>query len=265
MKFGLYANHNIPVAVEKAKELFRLLRGEMELEQSTAEAIGEKGVRLEKMKPDVLVVIGGDGTILKKLMRCDAPVLGINAGDVGFLTEVGPNGMKGAMDRITSGNYRIEEKLKLRTSVDGKRVEDAVNEAVVHTAETGKVRHFILAVDRNSVGVVKSDGVIISTPTGSTSYSLAAGGPIVDPSASVLVISPIAPYGISSRPIVAGSRSVIRLAVEGERTCRLVIDGQVEHKLSGHEVIEFSSSEHAARFVRFDYDFYRRIHTKLTG
>jgi len=265
LKLGLCVNHNIPAAVNTAKELFKLLKGEIELEQSTAGAMGEKGVRLERMKPDVMVVAGGDGTILKTLMRCDVPVLGINAGDVGFLTEAGTNGLKSAMDRIASGKYRIEEKIKLRTVVDGKRLEDAVNEAVAHTANTGKVRHFILAVDHNKVGVVKADGVIISTPTGSTSYSLAAGGPIVDPSASVLVISPIAPYGISSRPIVAGSKSIIRLAIEGERPCRLVIDGQVEHRLHGGENVEFTSSEHVARFVRFDYDFYRRIHNKLTG
>ena len=265
MKLGVCANQRLPEALRAAREIVKYLKGGIVLEQSTAEAMGESGVRLEKMAADILLVVGGDGTMLQTLMRSDAAVLGINAGDVGFLTEAGLNGVRGAIDRILSGKYRIEEKIKLRTVVDGKRVEDAVNEAVVHTASTGKVRHFILAVDHNSVGVVKADGIIISTPTGSTSYSLAAGGPIVDPSASVLVISPIAPYGISSRPIVAGAKSTIRLGIEGSRPCRLVIDGQANHRLSGGETVEFSVSERVARFVRFDYDFYRRIHTKLTG
>ncbi len=265
MRLGLFANHRLPAATRTAGEIVRLLKNDVVLEQSTAEAIGEKGSRLEKMEADTLIVVGGDGTMLQALMRCDLPVLGINAGDVGFLTEAGMNGVRGAVERLLSGKYRIEEKIKLRTVVDGRRMKDAVNEAVAHTANQGKVRHFILAVDHNRVGIVKADGIIISTPTGSTSYSLAAGGPIVDPSASVLVISPIAPYGISSRPIVAGSVSKIKLSIDGERPCRLVIDGQVDYRLRGDETVEFSVSEDVARFVRFDYDFYRRIHTKLTG
>ena len=265
MNIALYANSSIPDARAVAAEIYRLLDGKVELEAETARQFRKKGRKLEDIRAEILIVVGGDGTMLKSLMRYDGPVLGINAGDVGFLTEVGKGEVKKAVNLLKKGKYRIEEKLKLKTIVDGARLEDAVNEAVVTGADPGNVRHFNLKIDGSSVGLVKSDGIIISTPTGSTSYSLAAGGPIVDPSASVLVISPIAPYGISSRPIVAGDSSTINLSVEGGRRCVLVIDGHVRRFLRGEEKIDFSVSEKKAKFVSFDRDFYHRIHTKLTG
>jgi NAD+ kinase len=265
LNIGLYANSSLPGARAVAAGVYRLLGGKVELEMDTARSLRRSGRKLEDLKADVLIVVGGDGTMLKSLMKFDGPVLGINAGDVGFLTEVGKGEVRKAINRLKAGNYRVEEKLKLKTVVDGVRFRDAVNEAVVTGADPGKVRHFNLEIDGSRVGMVKSDGIIISTPTGSTSYSLAAGGPIVDPSASVLVVSPIAPYGISSRPIVTGERSTIRLSVEGARRCVLVIDGQTKHPLSGEERIDFSVSDRKAKFISFDHDFYHRIHTKLTG
>lgn len=227
--------------------------------------LGVRGEELADMDVEMLVVIGGDGTMLRTFMRTDLPLLGINAGDVGFLTEAGPSDMEDVVERIRSGKYRIEERIRMRATVNNEVAGDAVNEAVIHSASIGKVRHFRLNVGMNSVGLVKADGIIFSTPTGSTSYALSAGGPIVDPSATVFVIVPLAPYGISSRPIVCSPESVIRVEIEGGRACRLVIDGQKEQKLSGDETIRFTVSPNSARFVRFDYDFYRRIRTKLTG
>lgn len=235
-----------------------------QIEQKTATALHRKGVPLSRMRADVLLVVGGDGTMLKTFMQCDIPLLGINAGTVGFLTEVNGSEVQSALTRLRSGNYRIDSAIKLRSEVSGSRMPDAVNEAVVHSADIGKVRHFRISIDGRSAGMVRADGIIISTPTGSTSYSLAAGGPIADPSASVLVLTPIAPYGISSRPIVCSTGAVIHLTVEGNRRCKLVIDGQVSRDLDGGEELRFTASENRARFVRLKYDFYRRIHSKLT-
>ncbi|MBX8631424.1 MAG: NAD(+)/NADH kinase [Candidatus Thermoplasmatota archaeon] len=265
MKIALYANSSLSAAAEIASEIYSLLDGNVTLEAETAAILGRKGVPLGRIASDVLIVVGGDGTMLKTLMRYEGPVLGVNAGDVGFLTEVGRKGIARAVRMLREGRYTVEEKIKLKTVVSGRRMDDAVNEALVTSADPGKVRHFNLSISGYPVGLVKSDGIIVSTPTGSTSYSLAAGGPIVDPSASVFVISPVAPYGISSRPIVTGNGSVIELTVEGERRCILVIDGQVRHALSGRETVTFSLSEKKASFVSLDHDFYRRIRTKLTG
>lgn len=265
MKVGLYANMELPGSLKIAKSAVKFLNRQDSIEEKTAKRLNRKGTSLGKMDVDLLMVIGGDGTMLKTFMKTDLPLLGINAGNVGFLTESRKDTLSDVFSKLRQGKFRIEEKLKVATSIDGREMPDAVNESVVHSSSIGKVRHFDISIGRNRVGLVRSDGIIVSSPTGSTSYSLSAGGPIVDPSASVLVVSPLAPYGISSRPIVCGPESHIRLKVEGGRACRLVIDGQAEFELSGGEKIEFHASERRARFVRFDYDFYRRIHTKLTG
>lgn len=265
MRIGLYANMDLPGSLRIAKKCLGLMVRGDQVEQQTAGEFGRRGTPLGEMSVDVLIVVGGDGTMLKKFMQTDTPLLGIHSGNVGFLTESRKDSLPDVFDRLRKGRFRIEEKLKVATEVDGRRMTDAVNECVVHSSAIAKVRHFDISVGRNRVGLVRADGIIVSSPTGSTSYSLSAGGPIVDPSASVLVVSPIAPYGISSRPLVCGPDSTIRLKVVGERACRLVIDGQVEKPLRGGESIEFRASEKRARFVRFDYDFYRRVHSKLTG
>lgn len=265
MRIGLFANLELPGSLGIARACVRFLGRDDCIEEQTAKGLRRKGRPLSRMGVDVLLVVGGDGTMLKTFMATDIPLLGINAGNVGFLTESRKDSLEDVFGRLRNGRYRIEEKLKLSTSIDGSRTADAVNESVVHSSAIGKVRHFDISIGKNRVGLVRSDGIIISTPTGSTSYSLSAGGPIVDPSASVVVVSPLAPYGISSRPIVCGPDTVVKVTVVGGRPCRLVIDGQVEIELTGGEKLEFGASEGRARFVRFDYDFYRRIHTKLTG
>ncbi len=265
MNVGIYANLELPDSIKIARSAIRFLRKGDMIEEETARSLGRKGVPLGEMDADVLLVVGGDGTLLKTFFKTDKPLLGINSGNVGFLTESRKDSLEDVFNRLREGRYRIEEKIKIASKIDGRRVQDAVNEAVVHSSAIGKVRHFDISIGRNRVGIVRSDGIIISSPTGSTSYSLSAGGPIVDPSASVIVVSPLAPYGISSRPIVCGADALVVMKVEGERNCRLVIDGQVEIELAGGEKLEFTSSERKARFVRFDFDFYGRVHSKLTG
>ncbi|MEM3851438.1 MAG: NAD(+)/NADH kinase [Methanomassiliicoccales archaeon] len=264
MKLGFHGNTSLPAFSEMAGKLVRHLRKEDQIESETARVLGMKGVPLSKMDVDVLIVLGGDGTMLRAFMRCDLPLFGINAGKVGFLTQGNAMEMDTLIPRLRAGLFEIEEAMKLSPRINGRRKADAVNEAVVHSSDIGKVRHFNISIGRHEVGIVRADGIIISTPTGSTSYSLAAGGPIVDPSASVIVVSPIAPYGISSRPIVCAPDAGIRITIEGERPCKLVIDGQVSLKLSGSEVLEFTASKKRARFVRLEHDFYSRIRSKLT-
>jgi len=265
LRLGVLANTELPQARQLVHEASRLLLPGDQMEQKTASVLGKKGVKLQQMDVDILIVIGGDGTMLKTFMSCDLPLIGVNAGNVGFLTEIDGRRLKEVVHRLRKGRYVVEEALKLRTEVNGRRVADAVNEAVIHSANIGKVRHFIISVDGKNAGLVRADGIIVSTPTGSTSYSLAAGGPIVDPSAQVLVLTPIAPYGISSRPIVCSPDVEVRISIEGERKCKLVIDGQYSSDLSGKEEIILSGSENRAKFVRLRRNFYERVHSKLIG
>jgi NAD+ kinase len=235
------------------------------IEKHAAEALGRKGVLLPNMDADVIITIGGDGTILRTLEGTDAPILGINAGVLGFLTEVPGNKAKSAVKKILSGKYRIEERLKLRTTMDDKRLEDATNEAVIHTAHIAKMRHFLISVDGTPATQMRADGLIVATPTGSTCYAMSVGSSIIDPRVDALVIAPIAPFRLSARPLVVPARSKISVTIKEPRECIMVIDGQCEFEMSGNERLMFTASDKKARFVSFKNDFYRNLEEKLVA
>lgn len=233
------------------------------IEKRAADALGKKGVLLPNMDADVIITIGGDGTILRTLQGTDSPILGINAGVLGFLTEVQPDEAKTAVKKVLSGKYRIEERLKLRTSMDGKRLEDATNEAVIHTAAIAKMRHFAISVDGTPATEMRADGLIVATPTGSTCYAMSVGSSIIDPRVEALVIAPIAPFRLSARPFVVPARSKISVSIKEPRECIMVIDGQCEFEMNGNEKLVFTESDKKARFVSFKDDFYRNLEEKL--
>jgi NAD+ kinase len=219
---------------------------------------------IEEMDIDVLVTVGGDGTILRSLQRTSAPIFGVNAGALGFLTEVaGDAQTKEGIKRLLRDDFFIEERLKMATRVDGERLFDATNEAAVHTAHISKIRHFNVYVDEQLAMDVRADGVIVSTPTGSTCYAMAAGGPIIDPRVDGLVIVPMAPFKFYARPMVVPASSKIRLELARPKPCLCVIDGQQERDMQGNEAVEFERSENKSRFVRFERDFYKRFNEKL--
>jgi|GEM_PF-3335461 len=148
MRFGMSVNMNIPDAPRMAKRTLDLLKGhEVLLEKEMAERFKTKGLRLEEMEVDMMVTVGGDGTILRALQHNKAPILGINAGDLGFLTVASEEELEEAIDNVLHGNYELEERIKLQTTVGGKRMLDAMNEAVLHTAHVAKIRHFQVFVD----------------------------------------------------------------------------------------------------------------------
>ncbi|HQN75592.1 MAG TPA: NAD(+)/NADH kinase, partial [Methanomassiliicoccales archaeon] len=148
MRFGMSVNMNIPDAPRMAKRTLDLLKGhEVLLETEMAERFKTKGHRLEDMKVDMMVTVGGDGTILRALQHNKAPIFGINAGDLGFLTVVSEEELEEGIDNVLRGNYELDERIKLQTTVGGKRMLDAMNEAVLHTAHVAKIRHFQVFVD----------------------------------------------------------------------------------------------------------------------
>ena len=235
------------------------------IEKHAAEALGKKGVLLPNMGADVIITIGGDGTILRTLQGTDSPILGINAGVLGFLTEVPPGEAISAVKRVLSSKYRIEERLKLKTVMNGRRLEDATNEAVIHTAHIAKMRHFEISVDGTPATEMRADGLIVATPTGSTCYAMSVGSSIIDPRVDALVIAPIAPFRLSARPFVVPARSKISVTIKEPRECIMVIDGQCEFDMSGKEKLVFTASDKKARFVSFKDDFYRNLEEKLVA
>ena len=266
MKFGMTANVSVPDAKRLSRQVRDLLKGhELMLEKNIAQVLGEKGMPIEDMEVDVMVTIGGDGTILRALMKNDAPIFGINAGDLGFLTEVQEDMVEEGIERILRGEYSLEERTKLRTDFMGKRMKDATNEVVVHTAHIAKLRHFQVLVDDELALDVRADGIIVSTPTGSTCYAMSVGSPILDPRLKALVIAPMAPFKFAGRPTVVPAHSDIRVELLRSKPCVIVVDGQEEIAMEGNEELRFTTSEKTARFVSLGRTFYTKMSEMLTG
>jgi NAD+ kinase len=259
-------NMNIPDAPRLAKKALELLKGqEVLLENEMADRFKAPGHRLEDMDVDIMVTVGGDGTILRALQHSKAPIFGINAGDLGFLTVVSEEEMEEGIDNLLHGNYDLEERTKLRTTVAGNRMNEAMNETVVHTAHVAKIRHFQVFVDGEMAINVRADGIVVATPTGSTCYAMSLGAPLVDPRVEALVIAPMAPFKFAARPVVVPASSRITLQVVRPKECVVVVDGQQEMLMAGNETVEFRASPDKARFVSFGKGFYARTREKLMG
>ncbi|MFQ5838816.1 MAG: NAD(+)/NADH kinase [Thermoplasmata archaeon] len=266
MRFGVTANPKSTKAVKTTQRVIDILRKEHKvlIEEDLAAVLGEDGAALDEMSIDLLVTVGGDGTILRALQKGDLQVLGVNISRVGFLTEVSVDELEGALQDLSRGKFIIDERIKLKVEVGGKRFPDCTNEAVIHTANLAKVRRFKVSVDGEVVSRVEGDGIIVATPTGSTAYSMSAGGPVVDPRVRAFVITALAPFRQTLRPTVVPAEGSIEVELIGPGACVMVLDGQYEERLRGKEKVSFTISEKRARFVRFARTFYSRVNEKLT-
>ena len=267
MRFGITANPEHKHALDATRAILRLLKGKHEvlLEDAVAKALKLRGGSLEGIRADIVLAIGGDGTVLRALQRSRERVVGVNTGSVGFLAEGDYDSLDILVDRLLRGDYHVEERLKLKVMVDGKRQYDCVNEVVVHTSQVAKIRHYEIRVDGAVAEQIRADGIIVATPTGSTSYSMSAGGPILDPRVRAFVVAAIAPFKPSFHPFVVPHDSRIQVTFLRPRPGLLVLDGQVEIPLKGEEKVVMTESEKRARLVRFGDIFYRRIHEKLAN
>ncbi|MCK5396684.1 MAG: NAD(+)/NADH kinase, partial [Thermoplasmata archaeon] len=174
MKVGVLANPQLRDVDSIARELLDVIgdRAEIIIEEKLAQKLGMDGQPLADMCVDVLITIGGDGTILHALQRCNPVIAGINAGQLGFLTEIPKDEISKKISRILTGDYEVEERLRLKVMRNEERLLDCLNEAVLHTAHVSKMHHFEVLVDGTLAMNVRADGLIISTPTGSTSYAM---------------------------------------------------------------------------------------------
>lgn len=228
-----------------------------------AKVLGKEPTPIDQMDADFIVTIGGDGTILRAFQRSNSKLLGINAGVMGFLTEVQVDDIETAIGKVLNGDYKLDERIKLKVLKDGERVSDCLNEVVFHTAHVAKMRHFKITIDGSLADDFRADGVMIATPTGSTSYAMSAGGPIIDPRVEAMVMVPIAPFKLSGRPLVIPAKSCIEMEFAESKECHMVLDGQEIISLSGREKVEMTISENKASFIRFQEDFYARFIEKL--
>lgn len=268
MDFGVLAKPGLPKALTTSRLVLNFLRGNRKvdsvvLEERLARSLKEEGVPLSKMNVDVLVTVGGDGTVLKALQEARGRIFAINAGVLGFLTEVPVEEAISGLKRVIDGKYIVEKRLRLRTTLRGKRLFDSTNEAVVHTSTPSKMRHYRIFLSGQLVDDVRADGIIVATPTGSTCYAMSAGGPLLDPSVRAFVIVPLAPFKISARAVVVPSNRKISVTLMDDKPSKLVLDGQFEETVGPGAAIEFSASERPAEFLRFSSDFYAHIRRKL--
>ena len=219
---------------------------------------------------DVVIALGGDGTLpaaARLVEKAQIPVLGIKLKSLGFLTEDDP---VRAIDELLKGEYSIQDRMRIRADVirDGRKIESftALNDVVVHATGVSRVLQLRTRIKGFTFGEYLADGVIVSTPTGSTAYSLAAGGPIVNPlTTDCIIVTPLCPHSLSVRPLVinSGEELSVEVVEDGERSL-ITIDGQKGCPIMVNDIIEFKRSELVTRLiVNRDYNFYDLVRNKL--
>lgn len=224
--------------------------------------------KISDFESDMIIILGGDGTLLRtqSKMTKEIPIFGINMGTVGFLTEIEVKDTFKTLKNILKGDYFIEKRSKLNVSHENHHF-NALNEVVIATDTPSKMLHFEIEVDGEVVEEFRADGLIVSTPSGSTAYSMSAGGPIVDPNIGAFIIIPICPYKLGVRPFVVSDKSeiVVRLLKKG-KNAMFVMDGQIAEKAEYEEEIKMKKAEKNVLFIRTSKKyFYKKVKEKLTG
>ena len=264
---------------DELAELLRRLQGvaksigaTLVVERALHDAMGDAEVLAGPDGLDLLVTLGGDGTLLRGARFLDGravPILGVNLGRLGFLTECGLDDFERALRRVAAGEFQAEKRLVLDvvfTDRDGvERRFRALNDAVLHTRGKARALRLDVEVDGHAVGRYEADGVIVATPTGSTAYSLSAGGPIVVPTSDSIVVTPVAPHTLGMRPLVVDSSVVVRVRAQDDGSEHWVtVDGQVEASLGSGRTLEIRASAASVRLVRLGgASFYGRLRAKL--
>jgi NAD+ kinase len=222
---------------------------------------------------DALLSLGGDGTLLRAarfLHGRPVPILGVNLGRLGFLTSCAGDELEAGVRRLASGDYIIEPRMALAAEAvgpDGVRSHGwrSLNDVVLHKGGFARVVRFAVWVDDELVGTFAADGVVVSTPTGSTAYSLSAGGPVVVPTVDSIVLTPVSPHTLAIRPLVLPPSAEVRIAGEdGAEELLATVDGQVGARFSGAESLVVRRADEPVLVARFDHaTFFERLRRKM--
>ena len=238
-------------------------------EDADATGLGQWSVPLPKLADgaDLAVALGGDGTMLRAVdLVCgaDVPVLGVNVGQLGYLTAIEPPALPDALARFFAGDYSVEQRMTLSVEVDGvSRM--ALNEAVLEKTLSGHTVRLAISINDGPFLTTAADGLIVSTPTGSTAYNFSARGPIVSPRLRGLVVTPVSPHTLFDRSLVLDDEEWVRLEVLDGRPAALVIDGRTFGTLESGDSVVCRAGAHDARFVTFDgRDFHQILKAKFS-
>ena len=235
---------------------------------------GETATLVERLPgSDVLVVLGGDGTFLRAaraVAEVDVPLLGINLGKVGFLSKAEAHELEGVLGRLASGAYAVQERMALTGAIlpAGRPAGvtfTALNDIVVARGSLARVVRLGVTIDESHLATFVADGLVVSSPTGSTGYSFSAGGPILDPQSRNLVVTPIAGYLSAIRSIVVSPRQVVRARVLDAHEALVSVDGREDHRIEVGDVVEVRALERPIRFVEPDgaMPFWDLLRTKV--
>ena len=268
---GLVARYDKKSALKLAEELAEYLKKKglkVYVEDTLADKVTtkEEFIPLSEMKTDFVVAIGGDGTILRTAMtlpKPEPPILGVNMGVRGFLTEVEPQHTCEAVDRILEGNYKIEKCSKLSVTGDEEPMPDALNDVVISGGQPSKLLYTQICKDGKPILKCQADGVIVATQTGSTGYSLSAGGPVLDRELNAFVLTPICSLTVF-RSLVFPADSTITINVLRPDEMLVLIDGRFSKRSVAKELtLKVTMSKNVTSFIRFETDFYDRLRNRL--
>ncbi|HEY3174687.1 MAG TPA: NAD(+)/NADH kinase [Candidatus Polarisedimenticolia bacterium] len=250
------------------------------LDQQTAEMVelpGEAGRGLDRPAlaaySDLIIVIGGDGTLLsvaREMGSSRTPILGVNLGSLGFLTEIPLAGLQSAIEGILLGRHKLRSRMRLRVEmIRGEQSvvasHDALNDVVVNKSALARILDINVEVNGRFMTTFKADGLIVATPSGSTAYSLSAGGPIVDPSVDAVILCPICPHTLTNRPVVAPGRSLVEVGLEENHgDVYVTIDGQIGSPFLHGDRIRIRKSSNPVRLIQFpEKDYFEVLRQKL--
>jgi len=277
MRFGFLLKRGKPEARAIAAELGRVLRQRgceiVALEEDASAFSDAKVVAPERLGAsiDALAVLGGDGTFLygAGLVADDGvPLLGINLGSLGFLTHYSRTEAASAVEEASQGRLPVDERMRLRVTIrsGGGQAESrsVVNDAVISQRSLARLLDLDARLDGASIAVYKADGLIVSTPTGSTAYTLAAGGPILTPNLEAIVLTPICPHTLTNRPLVVRADAQLTVGNLSGSPVTLTVDGQWGRELAPGDTIEVRKTERPLRIFRAPSSFFSILRQKLS-
>lgn len=278
MKIGLIVNPNKPLAKKVILEIIALqkkLGFSILFEKNVKTIISDCPITNDQdliRRVDLLIALGGDGTLLRAarmVKNKETPIMGINLGGLGFLTMFSANQTKTAITNFLRNKFRLEKRMVLKVLFNPKSGKAkrfyALNDCAINMGPDCRIIEVILHSNNHLICRLVADGVVFSTPTGSTAYSLAAGGPIVFPTMSAIIITPLSPHVLSARPLILPADKTISAQIsQRTRVANLLIDGQKRLKLKFGDTVSFTKAEHTVSLVApIDKSYYEILRTKM--
>jgi NAD+ kinase len=268
---GIVARYDKKQALQLAEELAKYLKSKslqvyMEDTLTGKVNVEEEMVPLSKMKTDFIITIGGDGTILRtsvSIPKPEPPILAINMGVRGFLTEVEPEEALAAVEKCLKGEFKIEKCAKLAAATDGCTIPDSLNDIVISAGEPSKILYTQIFKDEKPILKCQADGLIVSTQTGSTGYSLSAGGPVLDPEVDAFVLTPICSLTVFHSLIFPADSKVTIQAIR-PKDVLVLVDGNYRQRITTkNPTLTVTRSKSVTSFIRFKDEFYHRLQSRV--